>query len=212
VHEDRAPERTQDRYGDGVDKERKCIVTGERKPKHELIRFVIAPDGQPVADIEERLPGRGLWLSAQRDVVNTACAKNLFARVARRKVEVPVGFADRIESLLSRRCMELIGLSRRAGAAVGGFEKVRTSLANGRTGLLLTASDAGADGRKKMERLAAAVPVQSVLTSAELGQALGRETVVYVAIGPGRLADRLMRDLGRLMGFRQCPDDEATAV
>lgn len=208
MHEDRTP----DREDGGVAKERICIVTGERKPKNHLIRFVIALDGEPVADIEERLPGRGLWLSAQHDVVNTACAKNLFAKAARREVAVPVGLADRIEGLLSRRCMELIGLSRRAGAAVGGFEKVRTSLANGRTGLLLTASDAGADGRKKMERLAAAVPMQSVLTSAELGQALGREAVVHVAIGPGRLADRLMKDLGRLEGFRRGPDDEAAAV
>lgn len=208
MHEDQA----QDREAGGIGKERKCIVTGERKPKHELIRFVIGPDGQPVADIQERLPGRGLWLSAQRDVVNTACAKNIFARAARGKVDVPAGFADRIESLLSRRCMDLIGLSRRAGAAVGGFEIVRTSLANGRTGLLLTASDAGADGRKKMERLAADVPMQSVLTSAELGQALGREAVVHVAIGPGRLADRLMKDLRRLEGFRQGLDDEAAAV
>ena len=94
---------------------RKCIATGALRPKDEMLRFVVGPDGSLVPDLDGCLPGRGLWLSAERDMVNTACAKGLFARAARRKVGLPENLADRLDSLMVRRCLDLIGLARRAG-------------------------------------------------------------------------------------------------
>ena len=60
-------------------RERRCLVTGEVRPKAALVRFVVSPDGAIVPDIAERLPGRGLWLTARRDIVAAAVAKRLFA-------------------------------------------------------------------------------------------------------------------------------------
>ncbi|MCR6629641.1 MAG: DUF448 domain-containing protein [Magnetospirillum sp.] len=104
---------------------RRCIVTGQVRPKGELLRFVVSPAGEVVPDLEHRLPGRGIWLSARRDVVNTAVTKRLFAKAARRAVTVPGELADRLEGLLCRRCLDAISLARRAGQAVCGFEKVK---------------------------------------------------------------------------------------
>ena len=113
--------------------ERRCIVTSEVKPKAELLRFVLSPQGEVVPDIGSRLPGRGIWLCASRDVVNTAVAKRLFAKAARRAAIVPADLADRLEVLLARRCLDALGLARRAGQAVCGFEKVRAELKARRT-------------------------------------------------------------------------------
>ncbi|MBX9634346.1 MAG: DUF448 domain-containing protein, partial [Magnetospirillum sp.] len=101
---------------------RRCIATATVRPKGELLRFVVSPDGEVVPDLERRLPGRGIWLSARRDVVNTAVTKRLFAKAARRAVVVPQDLADRVEALLLRRCLDVLGLARRAGHAVCGFE------------------------------------------------------------------------------------------
>ncbi|MGH6981274.1 MAG: DUF448 domain-containing protein, partial [Stellaceae bacterium] len=121
---------------DGMGAERRCFVTGDVRPKAELVRFVVSPEGAVVPDIACRLPGRGLWLTARRDIVAQAAAKRLFGRAARRPVIVDEDLADRVEALLAARCGELIGLARRAGQAAMGFVKVERMLSAGVVGLL----------------------------------------------------------------------------
>ena len=182
---------------------RRCIVSSEELPKDKMIRFVVGPDHQVVADIEARLPGRGFWLSARRDVINTACDKNRFAKAARAKIKVPSDLADRVEGLLARRCLDLIGLARRAGQAVSGFEKVETWLKSGKpAGVLLAAVDGAEDGRAKVRSWAGKSPVIVALTGDELGQAFARERAVHVILAPGQLSNKLLVNAGRLEGLR----------
>ena len=166
------------------------------------MRFVVGPDGDLVPDLDERLPGRGLWLSGEHDMVNTACAKGLFARAARRSVKVPADLPDQLDGLLARRCLDLIGLARRAGEVIAGFEKVQARLRKNKGGVLLQARDGAADGRDKIKALAAGMTLVDVFSAAELGKALGRDNAVHVVMNKGRLAERLIRETGRLMVFR----------
>ncbi len=182
---------------------RRCIVSGDEMPKDQMVRFVVGPEQEITCDIEARLPGRGFWLSARRDVINTACDKNRFAKAARAKVKVPADLADRVEWLLARRCLDLIGLARRAGEAVSGFEKVEAWLKSGKpAGVLLAASDGVQNGRTKVRSWAANTPVIVALDGDELGQAFGRERAVHVVVAPGRLAKKLLANAGRLGGLR----------
>ena len=182
--------------------QRRCIVTGESGERALLLRFVVGPGGEIVPDLAARLPGRGLWLAARRDIVERAVAKRLFARAARRPVSVPPGFADRLEALLVQRCIEAVGLARRAGLAVAGFEKVREAVRTGKSALLLAALDGAEGGRSKLAGLARDLPLAVVLSAAELGIAFGREHVVQAAIGRGPLCGRLAADAKRIAGFR----------
>ena len=181
---------------------RRCIATGEVRPKTALVRFVVSPEGRIVPDLAERLPGRGLWLTARRDIVTTAVAKRLFARAARRPVLVEDALADRVEALLVARCRDLVGLARRAGEATAGFVRVERLLASGEAGLLLAARDGAADGRAKLRGLAPDLPERAPLSAAELGAAFGREAAVHAALRRGTLAVALARELDRLQGFR----------
>ena len=106
---------------------RRCIVTGEALPKSKMVRFVIAPDGVVTPDVKGNLPGRGLWLTARRDMVDKACAKELFSKVGRCRVTLGDDLSDRAEALLAHRCLSLLGISRRAGLAVAGHDKVRAA-------------------------------------------------------------------------------------
>jgi hypothetical protein len=170
--------------------------------RRELLRFVVGPDGEIVPDVAARLPGRGLWLTARRDIVERAAAKRLFARAARRLVTVPPDLADRVEALLVRRCGEALGLARRAGSAVSGFERVAEAVRRGHAGALLFALDGAEAGRRKLGALGRDLPAASVMYAAELGAAFGRDRAVHVAVGPGALCGRLLIDLERLAGFR----------
>src|SRR5579872_5908340 len=116
---------------------RRCIVTGSVRPKAELVRFVVDPEGRIVPDVAARLPGRGLWTAARRDIVKQAATKRMFARAARAQVAADERLADQVERLLAARCCETLGLARRAGQAVAGFVKVRTLAASGGAAVLV---------------------------------------------------------------------------
>ncbi len=182
--------------------QRRCLVTRAASERDHLIRFVLGPDHRVLPDLEERLPGRGMWLSAERDVVNKAVARNLFARAARAPAAADADLAATVERLLAKRALEGVGLARRAGQVVVGFEQVRAWLRASKAALLIAASDSAADGRAKLRRLAPDLPLITAFSRAELGACLGRDEVVHVAVAPGGLAQRLLRDVGRLAGFR----------
>jgi predicted RNA-binding protein YlxR (DUF448 family) len=190
---------------------RRCIITRERQPKERMIRFVVAPDRTVVPDLTATLPGRGIWLSACRDVLETARAQGglgrAFARAARGPVNVPPDLPAVLEAALVRRISELLGLARRAGQAVAGFDKAREWLRTGRGRLILQASDGSAAERARFLAGAAdSVTVLDPLPAEVLGRVFGRDHVVHVAIAPGRLGERLAIEAGRLMGLRRQMD------
>jgi uncharacterized protein len=173
-----------------------------------MIRFVVGPDRTVVPDLTATLPGRGIWLSALGDVLETARAQGglgrAFARAARGPVTVPQDLPVVLEAVLVRRIGELLGLARRAGQAVAGFEKAREWLRTGRGRLILQASDGSAAERARfLSGSGGSVTVLDPLPAAALGRAFGRDHVVHVAIAPGRLGERLGVDAARLMGLRQ---------
>ena len=182
--------------------QRRCLVTREVKGKDQMIRFVLDPSGQVVPDIDGRLPGRGMWLSADRNVLNKAVGANLFARGARAPARAEGDLAEQVERLLVQRALDCLGLARRAGQVTMGFEQVRAYLRSSVAGVLIAAADSSADGRSKLRRLAVDLPVVTAFSRAELGAALGREDLVHVAVAPGRLAERLLCYIRRLAGFR----------
>jgi predicted RNA-binding protein YlxR (DUF448 family) len=184
---------------------RRCIATGESLPPERLIRFVVAPDSTLTPDIDRRLPGRGMWVSADREALDKAMAKNLFARAARASVMVPQDLPQRLQSLLLQRLLDTLGLARRAGQAVAGNVRVQEFLARKPAGLLLLASDAGHDAQGRMASMARGAPVVTILDAAELGAAFAREQAVFAVMAPGKLAQRMTIDSARLAGLRGLP-------
>lgn len=183
--------------------ERRCIVTGQILAKSQLLRFAVYPDGLVVVDINQRLPGRGIWLSPRRDVVNTALTKKAFARSAKRQVIVPPDLVERIEALLVERCLNTLGMARRAGRAIAGYEKVRAEILAGRAGVLLEASDGAHDGVARMRALSAGLPVVDLLDSSELGSVFGRDATVHGVMSKCTLARNLVEQAKFLAGFRE---------
>ena len=186
---------------------RRCIVSGEVLPEGRLVRFVAAPDGQIVPDIEAKLPGRGMWVRAERKAVEQAAAKGLFARAAGGAVKADAALAGRTEARLVERLLDHLGLGRRAGDLILGFDQVERALrAPGAPAVIVQASDAAADGGRKLQAAARASGIApfviGALSSAELSLALGRSNVVHAALKSGRIAERLVFDAGRLNGFR----------
>ncbi len=106
--------------------ERRCIATGASQPKPGLIRFAIGPGNAVVPDLAEKLPGRGIWVSAERAALTRAVKKNLFPRGAKAPVVTPPDLVAEVEALLAHRLISLVSLARKAGQALAGAEKVKS--------------------------------------------------------------------------------------
>lgn len=195
-----------DERGREDDRERRCIASGEVMPEDRLIRFVAAPDGTVAPDLARKLPGRGLWVEATREAVDVAVKKNAFSRAAKTRLAPQADLSDLVERLLAKRCLEQLGLARREGALVSGFEKTQMALRSGKAAWLVEASDGAADGRRKLLALAAAIPdpppVCGAFSAEELGLALGLENVIHSHLLAGRRAERWTLEVRKLAGFR----------
>ena len=183
---------------------RTCIASGEQTTPERMIRFVVAPDGGVVPDLARRLPGRGLWLRAERSAVERAVARNLFAKAARRSVTPPADLAERVERLLLERVLSDLGRARRAGRAVAGLAKVEDMIAARRAGLLVIADEADGDGLKKLA--ASGLPIARLGDATALGGIFDRPRTVYAAIARddagGEFIQRIEVGAARWRGYR----------
>ncbi len=187
---------------------RRCALTRARRPKDDLIRFVLAPDGEIVPDLKERLPGRGVWVSASGDIVAEAAKRNVFARALKAQVKVPADLARRVETLLLEAALGAFALANKAGEVMFGFTKVEQAIAREKVLALLHASDAADDGCRKLDaRLraqskGAEAPAIRVFTSDELDLASGRTNVIHATIIHGRVGAKLLAAVSRLERYR----------
>jgi len=188
-------------------RERRDIVSGEVRDEAALIRFVVGPEGRVTPDLARKLPGRGLWVAADRASVETAARKGLFARAAKAKIAADADLADQVAALLRTRVLSGLGLAKRAGELISGFEKVSEAIRAGKAAWLIEASDGAADGRRKILGLARKQSrppgLLGVFSAEELGLALGAENVIHTAFLAGRAVERWAQDVHRLAGF--CP-------
>lgn len=189
--------------------ERRCVVTGESGPKQGLIRFVVGPEGSVVPDILGRLPGRGIYVTADRAALEAA-KTGQFARGAKARVSVPDDLAEVVEAQLARRVTDLVAMARKAGLAVAGFEKVKDWLASRPVRCLLQASDGSERGKAKLWTPEGA-RYFDCLTGDELGLAFGRQNVIHAALASGGLADRVVEEAARLKGLRQTDGGKGAA-
>jgi predicted RNA-binding protein YlxR (DUF448 family) len=197
----------------GPGAERLCVVTRAVKPVDELIRFVVGPDGV-VPDLKRKLPGRGLWITADRATLKDAITRNVFARGFKRDIRVTLELLELTERLLVRAALDALAIAGKSGQVVAGFAKVEAAIAHDDIVGLIHAADAGADG---VAKLASALrrrpdgdklPIITTFTTAQLDLALGRSNVVHAALLAGPANDTFLARFARLGRFRSGKTDE----
>ena len=164
-----------------------------------MLRFVVGPEAALVFDAAATLPGRGMWLSASGDVVEAAVKRGVFARAAKAQLKLPSDLRNLVEGRLAARLIDLLGMARRSGAAVSGFEKAREWLTSGSAGLVVQAADGSVEERARFCSGRDIAQV-AVLSAAALGRIFGRDHAVHVVVAKGRLAEMIGVEAARLAG------------
>jgi uncharacterized protein len=195
--------------------ERQCALTREVKPVAEMIRFVVSPDGELVPDTDARAEGRGVWVSLGEKQLAEAVRKKAFERSLKEKVRLPEDLPALTRHRLEERYVNALQMARKAGQLVTGAQKVREAIAAGEVVALITATDAAQDGRSKILSAfeghrksvretgldAPEVPHLELLDSAQLGLALGLESVIHAALVNGAASQSALKRALRLVRY-----------
>jgi hypothetical protein len=201
---------------------RMCAVTRAVRPIGELIRFVVSPQGEVIADLKRKLPGRGLWVSASRQAVAEAVKRNQFSKGFKRDVRATATLAADTEALMVRGVIEALAMAAKAGQVVSGFSKVEGALQQGQgrnsVSALIHASDGAADGIRKLDAIlrqnagngdeSREFPVVTALTSEQLDLALGRSNVIHAAVLAGPASKTFLSRSQILVRYRMADDDK----
>jgi predicted RNA-binding protein YlxR (DUF448 family) len=187
---------------------RRCALTRDRRPKDDLIRFVLGPQGEMVPDLKERLPGRGVWVTAAHDAVTDAAKRNVFAKALKAQAKVPAGLTERIDRLLAEAALGAFALANKAGCVVFGNAKIEEAIAKGRVIALVHASEAAPDGCRKLDdklqtRGEIRHPAVRGLGADELSLASGRSNVIHAALIHGGAAGQFLAAASRLERYRK---------
>lgn len=201
--------------GGGRNRERMCLVTRQIRPESELIRFVSGPDGVIVPDIQSRLPGRGVWVTAERTMLEQAASRKLFARGLKADVRVQADLADQVAGLLKASALGRLGLARKAGQLAVGFTKVASAVEGSKAAAVLIAADAAEDGRRKMQAIvrrndqAGGLQTIDRWSSKELSLAIGRTNVIHAAVLAGSAGGSFKQAVLRLLRFEGLAGEDA---
>ena len=194
-------------HNSGSGTERFCVATRTVKPTADMIRFVVGPDGV-VPDLKRKLPGRGIWITANKTVLSDAVTRKVFARGFKRDVKVPADLGDMTERLLVRAALDALAIAGKAQYVVAGFSKVDAALTKDRVVGLIHAADASLDGVRKLAGILHSRPdadrivVVKQFNSAQMDLALGRSNVVHAALLAGPASDTFLARFQRLERFR----------
>lgn len=182
--------------------ERRCLIEGDGANRASLIRFVLSPEGVVTPDVLERLEGRGVWVSAKRDVLEKAISKNAFARGFKTEAKIPDGLLDLMEQQLLQRLVSLIAIARKSGYAISGAQKTSEALQAGSVRILFQASDGSEREKRNLSYRNEVEDRFEMLSRVELGMAYGKENVVHAAITGIGLANRVKEEAIRLSLLR----------
>jgi predicted RNA-binding protein YlxR (DUF448 family)/ribosomal protein L30E len=199
-------EQETDRGPSAAGGERFCALSREAKPADEMIRFVVGPGGEVIADVKRKLPGRGLWITGTRAALEQAIERKIFSRGFKRDVRVAADLAAATGSLLERAALDALAIVAKAGQVVAGFGKTEDALSSGEAIALIHAADAAADGRRKLDAILRKndrqIPVIDAFSSGHLDLALGRLNVIHAALLAGPVSDTFLARTERFLRFR----------
>ena len=199
--------------------ERLCVVTRDVKPIDEMIRFVVGPDLAVVPDLKRKLPGRGVWVTARRDIVTAAAKRGAFARAFRADVKAAPDLPAIVEGLIERSLLDALSIARKARQVVAGYAKVEAAAEQGATAGYVHACDASPDGARQIMAAirrgygpdAGNIVIIDAFTSAQLDLALARPNVVHAALLAGRASDTVLARWLILGRFRMGDPDRQDA-
>ena len=192
--------------------DRMCIVTRESGPAEMLIRFVAGPDGTVVPDLKRALPGRGCSVTASRALIDKAVQKQLFARALKSDVKALPELGEQVDRLLVSQLSGMMNMARKAGQFVSGNSKVDNAVRSGAALAVFHASDAAADGVRKISQARKAwmltmdeqeeIPAFQLMSFDEMQELMGDNAFIHAVALAGQAGQGVVKRAKLLETYR----------
>jgi predicted RNA-binding protein YlxR (DUF448 family) len=204
------PENSDDQ--DELMNERMCIATRESLPADRMIRFVAGPDGSVVPDLKRALPGRGCSVKAERALIDKAVKKNIFARALKKDVKPAADLAEQVDRLLVKQLTGMMNMARKAGQFVSGTMKVDNAVRSGAALAVFHATDAAADGVRKISQARRAwammmdepeePPAFQLMSYEEMQELMGDNAFIHAVALAGQAGEGVVKRAKLLETYR----------
>jgi predicted RNA-binding protein YlxR (DUF448 family) len=186
--------------------QRSCLGCRQSRDRDALIRFVLSPQGELVADIEAKLPGRGAYTCVSETCLKTALKQRQFSRAFKRDVVTvtPDEMTGQVGGIMQRRILGYLGLANKAGQVISGGSLVSDAIRGGhKPGLILVATDVSGAIGEKIELLAAVhhISCYRIMKKDDFGAILGKAPRSAVAIRTGGIVTQLTYEIERYRNF-----------
>lgn len=183
------------------DTQRKCIVTGTTMEKDRMLRFAAVENVGIVPDFKKKLGGKGIYITNAKSALTKAINNNLFTKALKKKINADANLLQITENLLHEQALHAVSLARKAGCAIWGLDKSLEAIKKNQVAFVLEASDAGADGHKKMSSHAKGLEIYSLFTSEELNQELNRENTAHIVFLKSNISEMVRDAFIRLTSY-----------
>ena len=180
---------------------RRCVLTGEVKPKTDLLRFVLLEDGTVIPDFNKKVAGHGFYISNSQKLLKGLTVKNPLNKILHTNTVISEDLPQMVEQILYKKGLEAVNLARKAGDLVCGFEKIKDLIAKDKAALVIEAADAGDDGRQKIAAMAKNLEKFTIYDVATLSKALNRENTVYLAVKKSPISRLVSEAFKRYQNF-----------
>jgi uncharacterized protein len=187
--------------------QRTCIACRKVFDKKTLLRFVLDPDDNLLADLNAKLPGRGVYTCFSVSCVAIACEKKAFSRAFKKEARCSDSKAtlESIVKQMEERIASYIALANKAGKIISGGDMVADSIRKESTGkrLVLLASDISVDIGRKICFLAQANGVRHEIffDKNRLGELVGKGFRSVIAVQGNGFVESLIKEIDRYRNF-----------
>lgn len=212
AHEPEVLSVDEDELDEGSVNGRMCIVTRDSGSPETLIRFVAGPDGNVVPDLKRQLPGRGCWVKPERALIEKAIAKKLFARALKADVKAGPELLGLLDRLMTQQVVGMMGMARKAGQFISGATKVDAAVRSGEALAVFHATDAAADGVRKIDQArkarhlgtnaGAEIPSFRLFTGSEMDELMGPNAFIHAVALAGQAGEGVVKRANMLEQYR----------
>ncbi len=173
------------------------------------------PENRLVPDLKANLPGRGVWVTANREAIKQAVKKKAFHRGFAKELIVDPEIDQQIENLLEKAALGRLKLANKAGLAIYGFTKLMAALEKNTIIALFHAKEASQASADKLDYKfrtnleQSGILEQEVLKNPcycykteELSLAFGQANVIHAGLKPGGASMAMVTATEKLIKFQ----------
>ncbi len=172
--------------------QRECLVTRETLAKSELLRFVTSPSGEVVYDVTGKLPARGMWIKADKDVLEKALKQNLLSKRSKSSVSKIVTKEEILEQL-KHYIFSLVQLANKAGLVFFGQDRIAQHLDKNEVSALIISQDSSLSSRNKLQaHIRSDITQIDCFNSSDMEEFFSSNLVSFIGLKSGRMTDNII--------------------